>query len=223
MSEEISKFIQSREENFPDGLLKAKELLEAQIKEDSNNAKAYLQLSEVLFWLGDYSENKDDKNKFFEEGVAAGKIAVEKNPDSAAAHMWYASNMGQHGLIQGIMKSAMYMGPIEKHGKKSMDIDENYFDGGPLRLLGRFYHQAPGFPIGPGNNSKSLKMLEKAVEKGPNFAYNHLYLADLLISKSKKKEARLLLEKIKSMSAPAGMEKLHARVQKEAGEMMSKV
>ena len=223
MSDEAKELIKKREENFPEGLLKAKDILLDKAKDDSALPEASLLLSETYFWLGDYSEAKEDKDKYFKEGVDWGKTSVEKNPDSAAAHMWYASNMGQHGLVQGIMKSAMYMGPIEKHGKKSVELDEAFFYAAPLRLMGRFYHQAPGFPIGPGSNSKAEKMLKKALEIAPEFAYNQLYMADLLISKSKKKEAKELLEKIATMPALDGMAKLHERVQKEAQELLKKV
>ncbi|MCB1174075.1 MAG: hypothetical protein KDK39_10935 [Leptospiraceae bacterium] len=223
MTPAIENLIANREVNFPEGLLEARQTLQSAMDSPETSAPASLALVEVLFWLGDYSETKEDKNKYFAEGVAVGKIAVEKNPESAAAHMWFASNMGQHGLIQGIMKSASYMGPIEKHGKKACDLDEGFFYSAPLRLMGRFYHQAPGFPIGPGNNTKSQKMLEKAVEKNPEFSYNKLYLADLLLSRSKKQDAKALLEAVIAAPALEGMAGMEQRVKSEAQELLKKV
>jgi tetratricopeptide (TPR) repeat protein len=102
--------------------------------------------------------------------------------------------MGSHGVVRGIMSSLFYIKDIEKAGKKALEADKTFFHAAPLRLLGRFYHQCPGFPIGPGDTKKAVKMLEEAVACAPEFFMNHVYLADALISRYKKADAKKLLQ-----------------------------
>lgn len=184
---------------------------------------AYAKLAEVYFWLGEYSESSADKDHYFGQGVEAGKKAVELVPDSVAANLWYGANMGSHGVVRGIMSSLFYLGPIEKHGKRAMEIDESYFYGAPLRLMGRFYHQAPGFPIGPGDSNKGIEILEKAVQVGPDFLYNHVYLAEVYMAKRRKDEARELLEDVLNRPVPEKYPKHHEMVTNEAQKLLEKL
>lgn len=191
MLEEAKELLAKRDADYPANLLAAKEKLDGV---DGGEAKTVL--SEIYFWLGEYSGDDKEKDTYFKAGVDVGKEAVKASPNSAAAHLWFAANMGAHGVVRGIMSSLFYVKDIEKSGKKALDIEEGYFFGAPARLLGRFYHQAPGFPIGPGDNKKALKLLEKAVQLGPQFFMNHVYLADVLISRYKKADAKKLLQQV---------------------------
>ena len=190
---------------------------------DADRGTAYAKLAEVLFWLGEYSKADADKEKYFGEGVEYGKRAVELLPESVEANMWYAANMGSHGLVRGIMSSLFYLGPMEKHGNKSIELDETYFQAAPLRLMGRFYHQAPGWPIGSGDTNKAIQILERAVQLGPDFLYNHVYLADAYLSKRRKDEARALLEDVLSRPVSEKYPMHHEMVVAEAKAIMAKL
>lgn len=183
------------EEDHPGNLLEARDILRKLVGGPLAGV-ASTHLAEALFWLGDIATEKQEKEKFHGEGVTHGKKAVAANEDDVAAHLWFAANMGSHGLARGIMSSLFYLGDIEKHGKRAMTLDRRFFYGAPLRLLGRFYHQCPGWPIGKGDLTKGIKLLEEAVETGPEFMLNHLYLAEAYLARRKKSEARALLEQI---------------------------
>lgn len=183
----------------------------------------YAKLSEVFFWLGEYADNDTDKDYYFGQGVEYGKKSVGLLPDAVESNLWYAANMGSHGMVRGIMSSLFYLGPIEKHGNKAMQIDENYFHGAPLRLMGRFYHQAPTWPIGSGDTNKAIEILEKAVQVGPDFLYNQVYLADAYISKRRKDEAKELLEEVLQRPESEKFPKHHAMVVEEAKKLLAKL
>ncbi|MCR9142786.1 MAG: TRAP transporter TatT component family protein [bacterium] len=219
--EEVQQLIDDRELDYPGNLQKAKDILEKAVESDA--AGALPKLAEVLFWLGDYASEDSDKEKYFAEGVEVGKQAVEAAPDAVSAHMWYASNMGNHGMVRGMMSSLFYLGPIEKHGKRAIELDENYFDAGPLRLMGRFYHQAPGWPVGSGDHKKSMECLEKAVKIAPNFGFNKTYLADLLIAKGKKDQAKTLLDEVIAIPEDPKLKILQERCREDARELLKKV
>ncbi|MBX7057741.1 MAG: hypothetical protein K1X75_06710 [Leptospirales bacterium] len=220
---QIQSLIDQREQNFPEKLLEARQLLEAQLAQAETRADALADLCQTLFWLGDYSTDKAKREEYFGQAVEMGKQAVEANPASVKAQLWYAASMGSHGMERGIMSSLFYLGPIEKHGKLALDLDQNYFDAAALRLLGRFYHQAPGWPIGAGDLKKSLQMLQKAVEIAPNFPYNHLYLGEALAASGKKADGKQKIQHVLDMPARPGLELLFERCKADAAEAIKKV
>ena len=102
-------------------------------------------------------------------------------------------------------------------------MDKKFFYGAPLRLMGRFYHQCPGWPIGSGDTNKALKLLTEAVKLGPEFMLNHLYLADILYLKRKKDQAAELIEQIvDTMPEDTPYPKYHLIVQDLAKQLKNK-
>lgn len=158
------------------------------IGEDPECGWAYGLLSEVYYWTGE-SADPEDKLFYFNEGVQYGEQGVEVDPDSLEANFWLAANWGSYGQERGIMKSLALVNPIKEAAERVIEIDEGYFCGGPWRILGRLYNKAPGFPFSIGDNAKSEECLLKAVELGPKFYLNRLFLAELYISMREKEKA----------------------------------
>jgi tetratricopeptide (TPR) repeat protein len=173
--------------------------LTALVEEDPECAWAYGLLSEIYYWFGE-SADADDKLFCFGEGVKFGEQGIEIDEDLLEATFWLAANYGSFGQEKGIMKSLSLVSPIKKLAERAIEIDEGYFYGGPWRVLGRLYHKAPGFPISIGDNNKAEECLLKAVELGPKFYLNHLFLAELYVSQREKAKAREQLEWI--LNAP---------------------
>ena len=163
------------------------------IEEDPNCGWAHGLLSEIYYWSGEYAE-PEDKLFYYEKGVEYGEQGVEADEDSLEANFWLSVNWGSYGYEKGIMKSLSLIKPIKEKAEKCIEIDDTYFYGGPWRVLGRLYNKAPGFPISIGDNKKSLECFEKALEFGPKFYLNHLFIAELYISDRKKDKAREHLE-----------------------------
>lgn len=192
------KLIDERDLN-DENLEKARDMLFELVEKDSECDWAYGLLSEINYWFGEYAE-AEDKLAFFDEGVQCGKEGVEINEDSIEANFWLSVNYGSFGQEKGIMKSLALITPIKEAAERVLRLDENYFYGGPWRVLGRLYHKAPGFPFSIGNTKKSIECLEKAVEIGPTFYLNRLFLAESCISNRDKTKAKEQLEWI--LNAP---------------------
>lgn len=186
------KLINEREFDEDNMDLAHDELVEL-IEEDETCGWAYGLLSEIYYWSGEYAD-AEDKLFFYDKGVEYGEQGIEADPDSLESNFWLSVNYGSYGHEKGIMKSLSLISPIKELSEKCIEIDETYFYGGPWRVLGRLYNKAPGFPISIGDNKKSLKCLEKALEFGPKFYLNHLFVAELYISDRKKEKAREHLE-----------------------------
>src|SRR5215203_6655705 len=197
--QKVRKLIDERE--LDDANLEAaRDELFALVEEDSECDWAYGLLSEINYWLGEYAGDPEDKLAFFDEGVQCGEAGVSLNEDSLEANFWLAVNSGSYGQEKGIMQSLAMVQPIKRAAEKALEIDGGYFYGGPWRVLGRLYHKAPGFPFSAGNTRKAIECLEKAVELGPKFYLNRLFLAEAYLSNRDKAQAREQLEWI--LAAP---------------------
>lgn len=168
------------------------ELIEL-IEEDADCAWAYGLLAEIYYWSGEYAMD-EDKLFYYDKGVEYGEKGVKIDEDSLEANFWLAVNYGSFGQEKGIMKSLSLITPIKTAAERVLEMDETYFYGGPWRVLGRLYNKAPGFPISIGNNKKSFECFEKALEFGPNFYLNHLFIAEVYISDRRTAKAREHLE-----------------------------
>lgn len=151
-------------------------------------------LSSAYFYKGLFEENTKKQELFYEHGMNYGKEAITMNPKAIYGNYWYASNVGMHGLCKGMMASLASIDPMKKSMEIVLKENETFFFAGPHRALGRLYHQAPGWPISIGNKTKALEHLERAVELGPEFFNNRLFLAELYIDIGKKQKAKDHLE-----------------------------
>ena len=132
--------------------------------------------------------------EIYQTGVDYGKKGVELDENNLEAQFWLSVNYGFYGETRGILSSLFLIDPIEHAIQKSLEIDESYFFGGPHRAMGWFLHRVPPWPLGKGDNRKSLKHLEKALEYGPDFYLNRLYIAQVLIALRDKDGGRKHLE-----------------------------
>jgi tetratricopeptide (TPR) repeat protein len=219
--QKVRKLIDERE--LDDANLEtARDELFAIVENDSECDWAYGLLSEINYWLGEYAEDADDKLAFFDEGVECGKSGIEINENSLESNFWLAVNSGSYGQEKGIMQSLAMISPIRAAAEKALNLDESYFYGGPWRVLGRLYNKAPGFPFSIGNNKKAVECLEKAVNLGPKFFLNRLFLAEAYISNRDKAKAKEQLEWILAAPPNANHEREDESYKREAKSLLEK-
>ena len=181
-------------------LAKAKEALgkcqEALIKgEDSYGA--YWRMARLEYWIGDHTGNKGDKKRIFEQGIYHAKKAVQLAGDRPEGHYWLGINYGVYGEAKGILKSLSLVKPIKEEMNKVLAIDPSFDEGGADRVLGRVYHELPGFA--GGSKKKSLEHLLKSREMGPRVGLTRIYLADTFLSMDEIEKARQELEFVVAM------------------------
>ncbi len=220
--EQVRKLIDERELD-DDNLETARDELFTLVEEDSECDWAYGLLSEINYWFGEYAADAADKIAFFNEGVECGKTGTEINEDSLESNFWLAVNSGSYGQEKGIMQSLAMISPIKAAAEKALELDENYFYGGPWRVLGRLYHKAPGFPFSIGNGKKAAECLEKAVDLGPKFFLNRLFLAEVYLSNRDKAQAKEQLEWILNAPLNANHEREDEGYKLEAHTLLEKL
>lgn len=200
----------------------AHDLLYDLVEEDPNCDWAFGLLSEIYYWSGEYAD-AGDKLFNFEYGVNYGEKGIAVNEDSLESNFWLAVNYGSFGTEKGIMKSLELIKPIRACIERAMKIDETYFYGGPYRVLGRLYHKAPGFPFSIGDNKKAIECLEKAVEFGPKFYLNHLFIAEAYQTARNKQKAQERLEWIINAPLNKNHEREDEGYKKEAQTLLEKL
>jgi tetratricopeptide (TPR) repeat protein len=154
-------------------------------------------LARVEYWIGDHTPDNNVKKQIFQQGIDYAKKAIELAPDKVEGHFWLGVCYGVYGEAKGVLKSLALVKPIKEEMRRVLEIEPAYDKGGADRVLGRVFHEVPGF-FG-GSEKKSLEHLLKAVEYGPRVGLNLLYLADTYISLDQIEKARETLEYILTM------------------------
>jgi tetratricopeptide (TPR) repeat protein len=154
-------------------------------------------IARAHYWVGDHTPDKAEKKRIFEQGIYYAKKAVEFAPDKPEGHYWLGICYGVYGEAKGVLKSLSLVKPIKAAMNKVLELDPAYDDGGPDRVLGRVYHELPGFA--GGSKKKSLEHLLRSKELGPRVGLTRIYLADTYLSLDEVEKAREELEFVLTM------------------------
>ncbi|MBI4850778.1 MAG: hypothetical protein HY819_03020 [Acidobacteria bacterium] len=216
--DEALKLINLREEKASN-LKESETILLKLLTKNPDCDWAYGLLSQICYWQGE-DPKAIDRLEIYEKGVEYGEKGVEVNEDSLESNFWLAVNYGLVGREKGMLQAVRLVDPIEKHTRKALEIDESYFYGAPLRVLGRLYNQLPSWPISRGDNKKALDFLLKALKHGPKFYLNHIYIADVYTSLKNKEKAREHLQWVIKAPLSPHHEKEDTRDKKVAKDML---
>ena len=158
---------------------------------DESSAEAYWKIARVAFWTGQHEKDSEKKAAIFRDAIDYAKLAVDADKEGVAGHFWLALLYGLFGESKGIVQSLHLIEPMKTELEWVVAHDEKFEAGGAHRILGMLYHKLPG--IKGGDDDKAEKHLRRAVELAPGFFTNHLLLAQLLVERGKKEEAKKIL------------------------------
>jgi hypothetical protein len=139
---------------------------------DSGDALRIYDTLEALIAEGDDTRN-DRKNAF--------AAVRNRNEDTAAFQFAWAAIAGRLVQQRGLL-AANLVKDIERHARRSVELDPKFRDGAATRLLGTMYVVAPSSFVEHGNSELGLEMLLELVEKYPNDPENHLRAAEAYIA-----------------------------------------
>lgn len=219
--QQVRQLIDERELN-ESNLDQAAEILLAEAKSQSD-ARAWGLLCEIQYWKGEVCSDPGELTKLYEKGVEYGKKGCEIDADNIESQFWLGVNYGFLADVKGVLSSLFLIDPIEKCLTRSLEIEESYFYGGPHRAIGWFYHKLPPFPLSKGDSKKGLKHLEKALEFGPDFYLNHIYIAQIFSGIGDKDNARKHLEWVINAPLSPNHEKEDQRDKEKAEKLLNKL
>lgn len=162
--------------------------------------------SRCAYYVGMKTKGDDNKVKVFKEGMKYAEEGKKVLKDRAEAYFFYGINLGRWAEANGIMKSLGERHNLRRNMetvlvKPAKDDDgrniagKDYDGLGGNRTLGRMYFKLPG--MFGGDSDKAEKLLREAVENTPSDYKNSLnvyYLAEVLVARDKKAEAKKMLD-----------------------------
>jgi tetratricopeptide (TPR) repeat protein len=191
------------------------------VDKEPNQFELQWRLARSHYSIAKHSESEDKKNNHYNLCIDRSSRALKMNPNSAISYFFRALCRGKQGEMNGIWASLGVIGPFEEDMKKAMEFDPSIQNGGPFRALGKLYMELPFF-LG-GNMDQSVYYLEQAVRLGPDYAENHLGLAQAYYAKNNLISARKTLLTLIRLTDNIVNDKDLLKIRKEGQELINKL
>lgn len=157
-------------------------------------------LARALFFVSEKETDAREQLRWIVKGEEVAEAVRLARPDRVEGHYYSALLKGRRAQISQIGFGAMKLAEkVLELGKKAVEIDESYEDGGPLRLLAMLYAKAPPWPTSVGDMDLALEIAERALEIS-DYPMNHLIMAEVLIEDDEIERAQEELARV--LSAP---------------------
>lgn len=187
---------------------------------------SYLDYMDRAVWWGEralvaaspeFEEQMRNKAKFYEAITVVGI-------DGLPAMYWYATALGKWARESGFGVLVGQKDNIKATMTRALELDPNYYHGGPHRYFGAFYAIAPAFA--GGDLEKSREHYDKSLEISPYFLGTKVLMAENLSVKLDDEDMfdSLLQEVIDAdiTTAPAEVQPEMLVEQQKAKELMAK-
>jgi tetratricopeptide (TPR) repeat protein len=187
---------------------------------DYGNYEAAWKLSRTAFYVGDHTDNDDERTDMFREGTEAGKAAVQLQPNKADGHFWLGANYGGSAAHSTIANLSSF-NDIKTEMDAVLKIDEGYQGYSAYLGLGRLYLQAPH--VLGGDTGKAIEYLEKGVKLAPNNMLMRYHLAEAYEANNRDAEAKKQLETLLATPADPQYMAEHNDAVAKAKKLMEKI
>ena len=147
------------------------------------------QFGRACFDLSELTTNNATKAEIAEQGIAACRQAILRQPTSAPAHYYLGMTLGQLADTKRNMAALTMVKEMEHEFTTTRELDELFDFAGADRNLGLLYYEAPTF-ISIGSRTKARQHLQRAVELAPDFPENRLNLIETLLKWGDADDAR---------------------------------
>jgi hypothetical protein len=153
------------------------ERAQTQFHSDAKNPTNAWQFARAAFDLAEFSTNDIERAALANQGIAACRPLVTREPKLAAGHYYLAMNLGQLARTKYLGALALVK-EMEPEFKTAGELDPQLDHAGPKRNLGLLYRDAPGWPVSIGNPSKALALLKQSVKLAPDYPENYLHVIE---------------------------------------------
>jgi tetratricopeptide (TPR) repeat protein len=187
---------------------------------DYGNYEAAWKLARAAFYVGDHTDNDDEQDDMFREGTAAGKAAVQLQPNKPDGHFWLGANYGGAAAHNTIANLSSFQ-DIKREMEAVLKIDESYQGYSAYLGLGRLYLQAPN--VLGGDTAKAIENLEKGVKLSPNNMLMRYHLAEAYEQSNRDAEAKKQLQTLLATPADPKYMAEHNDAVAKAKKLMEKV
>lgn len=165
---------------------------QAEILSSGAGSNDILQSAACSAWLLESGMVKS--SGFAKDSQAPLQKFLQKNPKSGLGHYLLAYLVAKEAQLAPL-RGLDLVPVMEQEALRASSLDPQVDFGGPDRMLGNLYLQAPSPPVSVGDIDKALEHYEKAVATAPDFAMNRLGLATALLEDDETEEACAQYEK----------------------------
>ncbi len=164
--------------------------LDKATKADPKSFEAQWKAARTATWLADeYYDDKTKRAHFAGRGSEYAKAAIDLEPKRVEGHYYSGTNLGLTATTKTV--GAKFMVPsVRDAAKKAMQLDTCFDRGGPARLLGSLYAEAPPWPASIGDPDKGVELLQQALKCAPDYPQNNLLLGNALVKAERYDEAK---------------------------------
>ena len=175
--------------------------LEQLTAREASNYEGWWRLARTRYYLGDREKDQAKKTRYFQSGVDAAKKAVALDGQRVEGHFWFGANQGEYADLKGALQSLGLVKTIRKEFEAALAINPTYENGAIYSALGQIDLNLPR--LFGGNEKRGIERLEAGLKAGPDNAELKVTLAEFYLRKSRKDEARKLLDSVLSANDPA--------------------
>ena len=116
---------------------------EARFQSEPRNTEAAWQFARASFDLAEFATNSPQRAELAEQGIAACKQLLTREPNSVPGRYYLGMNLGQLARTRGI-GALKLVTEMEREFSAARELDESFDNAGPDRNLGLLYRDAPG-------------------------------------------------------------------------------
>ena len=173
-------------------------ILEDIVKAEPSNYRANYELSRVNYVIGAMQKLKNEKLKYFNEGVRYGKKAISISSGSLHCHLWYAVNFGKIHDEKNNVTSVFAISEL----RREMDFVLHIEPDNTIALLTKamMFFRLPGF-LG-GNTGKAIEGIKNVLRIDPDYTIAYLYLGEIYVKKKDYKNAEAVFKKMLEVKKP---------------------
>jgi len=165
---------------------------QARYRRAPGEVAAAWQFGRACFDLAEFAANSAQRAALAQDGIAACRLAIARETNSAPAHYYLGMNLGQLARTKGL-GALKLVGQMEQTFARARDLDEHLDYAGPDRHLGVLYRDAPA--IGSvGSRTRARARLKRAVELAPEYPENRLNLIEAYVKWRERADAHRELQ-----------------------------
>jgi len=187
---------------------------------DYGNYEVAWKLSRAAYYVGEHTDDDDEKDDMFREGIESGTAAVKLQDDKPEGHFWLGANYGG-SAANSTLASLANVQDIRREMEAVIKIDESYQGGSAYLGLGRLYLQAP--KVLGGDATKAIDYLEKGLKFGPNNSLMRFHLAEAYEAADRAAEARKQIEALLAMTPDPNYVAEHNEAVAKAKKLLEKI
>lgn len=175
--------------------------------------------SHFCFERGYALKKNSEKKEWFEKGEKLAGFAIEKNPNNAEAHFWFALNKASLGKINGVLSSLFMVGHLKEELKKVIELDSSH--AGAHMLRGEIYKSLPGFA--GGDKKKAIEEFKMSIAKDSLYNASYIALAKTYKDVGDREKAKDIAIKLLSFKTSRDMRRFELYEKEEAKKLLKEI